>query len=140
MSADETLSKMYTPENQHKLMTHVMEQNGIKNVKDYLTPPSELPPEQPDQGAEMAMQMQQKQIELQERQTQVAEMKAQMDAQVAQMKVQLEQMKAQQQFALQSDNQDLKEAQLEHKQMVDNAELEIARTADDVRAIASPTG
>jgi len=140
MSADETLSKMYTPENQHKLMTHVMEQNGIKNVKDYLTPPSELPPEQPDQGAEIAMQMQQKQIELQERQTQVAEMKAQMDAQVAQMKVQLEQMKAQQQFALQSDNQDLKEAQLEHKQMVDNAELEIARTADDVRAIASPTG
>jgi hypothetical protein len=140
MSADETLSKMYTPENQHKLMTHVMEQNGIKNVKDYLTPPSELPPEQPDQNAEMAMQMQQKQIELQERQTQVAEMKAQMDAQVAQMKVQLEQMKAQQQFALQSDNQDLKEAQLEHKQMVDNAELEIARTADDVRAIASPTG
>ena len=140
MSADETLSKMYTPENQHKLMTHVMEQNGIKNVKDYLTPPSELPPEQPDQGAQMAMQMQQKQMEIQERQTQLAEMKAQMDAQVAQMKLQLDQMKAQQQFALQSDNQDLKEAQLEHKQMVDKAELEIARTADDVRAIASPTG
>jgi hypothetical protein len=56
------------------------------------------------------------------------------------MKLQLEQMKAQQGFAIQSDSMDLKEAQLEHKQFVDKAELEIARTADDVRAIASPTG
>ena len=140
MSQDPVLSTMYTPQNQHALMTHVMEQNGIKNVKDYLTPPSEVPQEQPDPAQEMAMQAQQKQLELQERQTAVAEMKTQMDAQIAQMKLQLDQMKAQQQFALQSDNQDLKEAQLEHKQMVDKAELEIARTADDVRAIASPTG
>ena len=140
MSQDPTLASMYTPENQYNLMTHVMEQNGIKNVKDYLTPPQEQPPAQPDPAQEMAMQMQQKQMELQERQTAVAEMKAQMDAQVAQMKLQLEQMKAQQGFAIQSDSMDLKEAQLEHKQFVDKAELEIARTADDVRAIASPTG
>ena len=55
------------------------------------------------------------------------------------MKLQLEQMKAQQSFAIQSDNMDLKEAQLEHKQMVDKAEAD-CRTADDVRAIATPTG
>ena len=140
MSQDETLSTMYTPENQHKLMSHVMEYNGIKNVKDYLTPPSELPEKGPDPAQQMAMEMQQKQMELQERQTQVAEMKAQMDAQMAQMKLELDRMKAQQSFALQSDSMDLKEAQLEHKQFVDKAELEIARTADDVRAIASPTG
>ena len=140
MSQDPTLAKMYQAPNQYKLMAHVMEQNGIKNVNDYLTDPQQLPPEQPDPAQQMAMQMQQKQLEIQERQTQLAEMKAQMDAQVAQMKLQLDQMKAQQQFAIQSDNQDLKEAQLEHKQMVDKAELEIARTADDVRAIASPTG
>lgn len=140
MSQDPTLAKMYQAPNQYRLMSHVMEQNGIKNVKDYLTDPQQLPPEQPDPAGQMAMQMQQKQLEIQERQTAVAEMKAQMDAQIAQMKVQLEQMKAQQNFAIQSDNMDLKEAQLEHKQMVDKAELEIARTADDVRAIASPTG
>ena len=59
---------------------------------------------------------------------------------MAQMKLQLDQMKAQQSFAMQSDNLDLKESQLDHKVMVDTAELEIAKTADDVRAIASPTG
>lgn len=140
MSSDETLSTMYTPENQYNLMTHVMEQNGIKNVKDYLTMPQELPEQGPDPMMQMQMEMQQKQMELQERQTAVAEMKAQMDAQLGQMKLQLEQMKAQNSAAIASDSMDLKEAQLEHKQFVDKAELEIAATADDVRAIASPTG
>ncbi len=140
MSQDPTLSKMYQAPNQYALMTHVMEQNGIKNVKDYLTDPQQLPPEQPDPAQQMEMQMAQKQMEIQERQTALAEMKAQMDAQIAKMKVQLEQAKAKSNFAIQSDSMDLKEAQLEHKQMVDKAELEIARTADDVRAIASPTG
>ena len=64
----------------------------------------------------------------------------QMDAQMAQMKLQLDQMKAQQNFAMQSDNLDLKESQLDHKVMVDTEELELAKKADDLRAIASPTG
>jgi hypothetical protein len=140
MVGDPNLSAMYTPQNQYKLMTHVMENNGIKNVNDYLTPPDQLPEQQPDPAQEMQQQAAMKQLELQERQTAVAEMKAQMDAQIAQMKLQLEQMKAERNFAIQSDSMDLKEAQLEHKQYVDGEELEIAKTADDVRAIASPTG
>ena len=67
-------------------------------------------------------------------------MKAQMDAQMAQMKLQLEQMKAQTNFAIQSDKLDLAETQFEHKEFVNLEELEIARQADDVRAIASPNG
>ena len=140
MVGDPNLSAMYTPQNQYKLMSHVMENNGIKNVNDYLTPPDQLPEQQPDPAQEMQQQAAMKQLELQERQTAVAEMKAQMDAQIAQMKLQLEQMKAERSFAIQSDSMDLKEAQLEHKQYVDGEELEIAKTADDVRAIASPTG
>jgi hypothetical protein len=88
----------------------------------------------------MALQAQAKQLELQERQTVVAEMKAQFDAQMAQMKLELEQLKSQQNFAIQSDGMDLKEQQQVHKEMVDKAELEIAKSAEDVRAIASPTG
>ena len=81
----------------------------------------------------MAMQMQQKQIELQERQTQVAEMKVdgcpnRTDEATARTAESSEPVRY-------SVNQmDLKEAQLEHKQFVDNEELKIARTADDVRA------
>ena len=140
MSQDPVLSQMYQMPNQHKLMSQYMEHIGIKNVADYLTPPDQVPPPQPDPAQEMAMQAQQKQLELQERQTVVAEIKAQFEGQIAQMKMELEKVKAQQNFAIQSDGMDLKEQQQVHKEFVDRAELEIAKEADDVRAIASPTG
>lgn len=139
-SQDPILQGMYQPQNAYALVKDVMEKAGIMNVSDYLTPPDQLPPPQPDPAQEMQMQMAQKQIELQERQTAVSEAKAQVDAQVAQMKMELEQMKAQAQHALQSDNQDLKEQQFKFKQFIDSNELEILRTAEDLRGIASPTG
>lgn len=139
-SQDPILQGMYQPQNAYALVKDVMEKAGIMNVSDYLTPPDQLPPPQPDPAQEMQMQMAQKQIELQERQTAVAEAKAQVDAQVAQMKIELEQMKAQAQHALQSDNQDLKEQQFKFKQFIDSSELQILRTAEDLRGIASPTG
>jgi len=50
-------------------------------------------------------------------------------------------MKAQASHALQSDNQDLREAQFQHKVEIDRAELEVLRkNTTDVRGIASPTG
>ena len=139
-SQDPILQGMYQPQNAYALVKDVMEKAGIMNVSDYLTSPDQLPPPQPDPAQEMQMQMAQKQIELQERQTAVAEAKAQVDAQIAQMKMELEQMKAQAQHALQSDNQDLKEQQFKFKQFIDSSELQILRTAEDLRGIASPTG
>ena len=139
-SQDPSLAPMYQPQNAYALIKDAMEQAGILNVSDYLTPPDQLPQPEPDPAQQMQMEMAQKQIELQERQTAVAEAKAQVDAQVAQMKMQLEQMKAEAQHALQSDNQDLKEQQFKFKQFIDSSELEILKTADDLRGIASPTG
>ena len=140
LSADPTVAPIYSLEQKHRMLTHIMEQNGIPNAADYLKAPQDIPPPQPDPAQQMQMQMAQKQMEINERQTAVAEMKAQMDAQLAQMKLQLDQMKAQRQFALQSDGMDLKEAQLEHKRFIDTAELEVLKRAEDVRGIASPTG
>ena len=121
-------------------LASVLEKSGIKNVADFLTDPAMIPPPPPDPNAEMQMQMAQQQMQLQERQTAVAEMKVQVDAQMRQMKHELDTMKAQQAFALQSDKQDLNETEFEHKEFVNLEELEIARTAEDVRAIASPNG
>ena len=140
MSQDPVLSTMYQPANQYKLMAHVMENNGIKNVADYLTSPDQIEPPQPDPAEELSRQLQQKQMEIQERQTQIAEIKAQQDAQIAQARLSLDQMKAEKAFAIQSDTVDLKEAQLEHKRFTDESELEILRTTEDIRGIASPSG
>lgn len=139
-SSDPNIGPMYSAANKFKMLGSILEKSGIKNVADYLTDPAQIPPPPPDPAQEMQMQMAQKQLELQERQTAMAEMKVQMDGQMKQMKLQLDQMKAQQNFALQSDKLDLQETQFEHKEYVNLEELEIARTADDVRAIASPNG
>lgn len=140
MSADPNLSKMYKPENQYALATKIMDLSGIKEVSAYLTNPAALPPEEPDPAQELQMQLAQKQIEIQERQTAVAEAKHQLDAMVSQSKLQLEQLKAEQEAAIKSDSQDLKEEALRHKKLIDAAELLLAQQADEITAIASPNG
>lgn len=139
-SSDPAAQEMYTPENKYKMLGNILEASGIKNVADFLTDPASIPPKEPDPAEQMQMQMAQKQLELSERQTAVAELKVQFEAQMAQMKHELDTLKAQQNFAIQSDNMDLKETQFEHKEHVNLEELEIAKSADDVRAIASPNG
>ena len=138
--ADPALQKMYTPQNQFQLISKVMELSGIKNVAEYLTSPDQLPEEKPDPAQELQLELMKKQLEVQERQTALGEMKAKMDVQNAQMKLELEKMKAENNFAIQSDNVDLKEAQLNHKKVIDTAELVLAQQADEITAIASPNG
>ena len=140
-SQDPTIAPLYGMENKFRMLKSILEQQGILNVEDYLTNPEQLPPPEPDPAQEMQMQMQQKQLELQERQTAVAEQRLQLDMMQAQSKIEMDQVKAQASHALQSDNQDLKEAQFEHKVLIDVGELEILRKqSTDVRGIASPTG
>ena len=139
-SQDPTLQPMYSPQNRYQLMKKMLEAQGILNVEDYLTPPDRLPPPQPDPAQQMQQQMAAKQMELQERQTMVAEQRVQNDAMATQSKVELDLAKAEAQHAIQSDNQDLREAQFEHKRLIDESELEILRNTEDRRGIVSPTG
>lgn len=137
---DPNLSNMYTPQNQYALATKILELTGIKEVSAYLTDPQNIPPSEPSPAEQMQMQMAQKQLEIQERQTAVAEQRLQLDAQMQRSKFDLDMDKAENQAAIASDNLDLKEEQLAHKKFVDTSELELARSADEITAIASPTG
>ena len=139
-SQDPSIAPMYGLEQRYAMLKKVLEQQGILNVDEYLTPPQQIPPPQPDPMQQMQAEMAAKQLELQERQTAVAEMRAQADLAQAQAKIQLDAEKAAAGHALQSDNMDLKEAQFEHKQRIDEAELAVLQRTDDVRGIASPTG
>ena len=139
-SGDPSLQQMYGPAQKFKMLGAILEKSGIKNVADFLMDPAQIPPQQPDPAQQMQMQMAQKQLEVQERQTAVAEMKAQADVEIAKLKLELERLKAQQEFALKSDKLDLQESQQAHKEAVNYEELEIAKRAEDVRAIASPNG
>ena len=139
-SQDPTLQPMYSVQNRYMLMKKFLEAQGILNVEDYLTPPDQLPPPQPDPAQQMQAQMAQKQMELQERQTAVAEQRVQVDAMNSQAKIELDGVKAEAQHAIASDNQDLKEAQFRHKQLIDEGELALLKETEDRRGIVSPTG
>lgn len=137
---DPTISQMYSATNQYVLMSKVMELSGIKNVGDYLTPPEQVEPKQPDAEKLLNLELMKKQIEIQDRQTAVGERKQASDAEIAQLRLELDKMKAQNTHAVQSDSVDLKEAQLMHKKIIDAAELVMAQQADQITAIASPNG
>ena len=68
-SQDPSIQPMYSLENRQALLKKVLEQQGILNVDEYLTPPQMIPPPQPDQMQIMQTEMAAKQLELQERQT-----------------------------------------------------------------------
>jgi hypothetical protein len=138
LSTDPNLAVMYQQPNQYELAKKIMVMSGIKDVDSYLTNPADLPEPQPDPAEEMQKQMLQQQMELSERQTAVGEMKLQIDQQIAQMKHDLEMSKLENQLAIASDNLDHKEDQLDHKKVIANAELVLARQADEITAIASP--
>ena len=138
LSTDPNLAAMYGPENQYELAKKIMVMSGIKDVDSYLTNPADLPEPQPDPGEELQKQMLQQQMELQERQTAVGEMKLQVEQQIAQMKHDIEMAKLENQLAIASDNMDHKEDQLDHKRVIANAELALARQAEEITAIASP--
>ena len=137
---DPGLQPMYSLQNRYAMMKSILEQQGILNVEEYLTPPEMLQPPQPDPMQQMQAQMAMKQMEIQERQTRVAEVRAETDAQMAAAKLEIDAEKAQASHALQSDSMDLKEAQFQHKQRIDEAELEVLQNTSEVRGIASPTG
>jgi len=139
-SQDPKLAPMYQAQNAYALMKDALQHQGILNVEEYLTPPDQMPPQQPNPMEQMQMQMAQKQLELSERQTAVAEQKAALQAQIEQAKMQLAALKHQEDGAHKADQMSLKEDQQAHKEAIDVAELEILRNAQDVRGIASPTG
>ena len=140
LSADPSPAMIYSPPEKHKMLTRILEQSGIKNAAEFLKDPKTIEPPKPSPQEELQIKMQQQQLDIQERQTKLGELKAQNDAEMARMKLELDKLKAERSFAVQSDGMDLKESQLEHKRFIDNAELEILKTTEDLRGIASPTG
>ena len=54
MTQDAGLQAMYSPQNRYNMMRNILEKNGIKNVADYITDPSTLPPPQPSPQEQLA--------------------------------------------------------------------------------------
>jgi len=137
-SQDPKLAPMYQAQNAYALMKDALKAQGIMNVEEYLTPPDQLPQEQPDPMQQMQVQMAQKQLELSERQTVIGEEKQKVDAKAKKAKFDLDNAKFEEGGVVKLNEQQLKQKQFQHKKQLDLAELQILKTAEDVRGIASP--
>ncbi len=81
-----------TPQNMYNLGSAMIKAMGYQNVNDYLTPPPQQQPGQPDEKQQMAMMEQQtkmKELEIKQGELQVKMMKVQQDAQEAAVDAQL---------------------------------------------------
>ena len=93
MSQDPAMGPMYGPQNKYNVIRSILDKNGIKNTNDYITPPEQIPPPQPDPMAMKQMELQERQVAAQEIVAQAQGMKAEATAQMQAMKAELDRMR-----------------------------------------------
>jgi hypothetical protein len=121
LTADPGIQPMYGMEQRYNMLRSFLENSGVKNVNDFLIPPQQVPPQQPDEMQMFALEMQKKQMELQERQVMVTEAKAENDAKIDQMAQDMERMKTMIDLMV-------KQREIERKEFDSKQRAEIAKT------------
>jgi hypothetical protein len=137
LAADPRLGPYYTPDRRFTVLSRALEGQNIKDVPAIIADPKTVPPPQPDPHAqaelaklqaETALIQAQAQAEIQKLQLELQKLTAQ--AQLEQAKLALQTMKVKADIALKTET-------LEHKEVVDAAEL---RMAAETQAAGQMTG
>lgn len=132
LTADPGIQPMYGIEQRYNMLRAFMENSGVKNVSDFLIPPQNIEPPQPDPMQVAAMEMQKKQMELQERQVMVAEAKAANEAKMDQMAQDMDRMKTMIDLMV-------KQREIERKEFDSTSRAEIAKTELDMLKANDPS-
>lgn len=144
LTADPGIQPMYGMEQRYNMIRSFLENSGVKNVNDFLIPPQQVEPPQPDPMQVMAMEMQKKQLELQERQVSVSEAKAANDAKVSEMAQELDRMKTMIDLMVKQREIERKEFDSKTRAEIAKTELEVLTSNDPVETkqtqIVSPNG
>lgn len=93
MSQDPQMAPMYNMQNKYNVIRTILDKNGVKNTNDFITPPEQIPPPQPDPMALKQMELQERQVAAQEAVAQAQAMKAEATAQMNAMKADLDRMR-----------------------------------------------
>jgi hypothetical protein len=93
MSQDPQMAPMYQAQNKYNVIRTILDKSGIKNTNDFITPPDQIPPPQPDPMAMKQMELQERQVAAQEASVQTQTLKVQTNAEMEAMKVELDRMK-----------------------------------------------
>lgn len=130
LTADPGIQPMYGIEQRYNMLRAFLENSGLKNVSDFLIPPKEIEPPQPDEMQMLQIEFQKKQMELQERQVMVAEAKAANDAKMEQMAQDMDRMKTMINLMVQQREIERKEFDSKNRAEIAKTELEILKAND----------
>jgi len=140
MAQDPELARSFGPQNRYLAMRNILELNGVKNVDEYLTPPDQQQPPQPDPAQQMQMQMAQMQMQLEERKVALDEQKAEMDAKFKMLEHELKQEQFKVTTIVKNHETERKDFEAEVRAQVAKEELDLAKksTQEQRNVIVSP--
>jgi len=140
MSQDPQMAPMYQAQNKYNVIRTILDKNGIKNTNDFITPPDQIPPPQPDPMAIKQMELQERQIAAQEASVQAQTLKVQTTAEMQAMKVELDRMKFELDRFKAERDLDRKEFDSTSRAAIAAEEIVMAKaiTGDNKKAIISP--
>jgi len=140
MSQDPQMAPMYQAQNKYNVIRTILDKTGIKNTNDFITPPDQIPPPQPDPMAMKQMELQERQVASQEASVQAQVMKVQTTAEMQAMKVELDRMKFELERFKSERDLERKEFDSTSRAAIAAEEVQMAKTisGDNKKAIISP--
>ena len=140
MSMDPTMGPMYSAKNKYNVIRSILDLNGVKNVNDFITPPEQIPPPQPDPKEMKLMELQERQVATQEVIANAQKDKHTTNAELEGMRIELDRMKFEFDTMIKKQAQDLREFEVTSKAAIAVEEITIAKNApvENVKPIISP--
>jgi hypothetical protein len=129
-SNDPGIAPMYTPDKKYNMMSKFLEKSGEKNISEYLVPPNQLPPPEPDPMMVLQMEELKKKIEVQDRQMSLQEQTAAMDAKIKQMEAEYDRMKTMIDLMVQQREMERKEFEAKTRAEIAMDELEMLKSQE----------
>ena len=142
LSADPAMASSYTYEKKYNVWKKALYKWGIKDVGNYITPPEQMQPPQPDPMVMKQLEIQERELATRERAQALAEAKFQHMVATDAAKAEMDEERFELDTAEKADTMALKERQQDHKERMDEGELEVLKSSEitETRGIASPTG
>jgi len=138
---DPDLARMLQPKNKYNVASHVMRLKGVKNIDDFITPPEQLTPPEPDPMLLKKMELEERAVAVSELTAQAQMMKVQVAAQMQEAELMLKKMAQDFDHFMKQREADRKDADIANKIDVAQRELAIVEKepdTDPVKAIVSP--
>ena len=93
LSQDPSLAPMYGLDKKFNMLKTVFEKGGVKNVIDFLTPPEQIPPPQPDPMMLKQVELEERKVATLEKQADTTATKVQVNAELEAMRLEMQKMK-----------------------------------------------